>query len=1115
MPLNFGFLQENKQYKQFASACIEAEKSLVVSPATTVILSRRALELAVKWLYTFDSDLTLPYQDNLSSLIHDHTFLSVIEQELFPQLKYIIKVGNVAVHTNANVAREEAILSLRNLHNFVAWMDYCYGDDYEERVFSEEELLNSEEKRTRPEELKELYEKLSSKDRSLEELMKENEELRKSMTEKRVDNQNHYDFKRDDISEYETRKRYIDVELKLAGWEFNRDVQEEFRVMGMPNNGGIGFVDYVLLGNNGKPLAVVEAKRSSKDPNIGKQQAKLYADCLENMFNQRPVIFYSNGFETTMWDDISYPSRTVSGFYNKEELQLLIDRRTMKKPLENVTINDDITNRYYQKEAILAVCDELSMGQRKSLLVMATGSGKTRIGCSVVDVLTRHNWVKNVLFLADRTTLVRQAKNSFSNQLPHLPLCNLLDSKDSPEDARMVFSTYPTMMNAIDDAKRKDGKKLFTIGHFDLIIIDESHRSIYKKYRAIFDYFDGMLMGLTATPKDEIDKNTYEIFGLESGVPTYAYELQQAVDDKYLVDYRTIETKTKFLEEGIKYDDLSDEEKEMYDDTFEDETGEKQKDIDSSALNNWLFNKDTIDKVLQQLMEKGIKIEGGDKLGKTILFAKNHKHAAAIEERFNALYPQYKGHFAKVIDYSVNYYQALIDDFSDAKKMPQIAISVDMLDTGVDIPEVVNLVFFKKVRSKAKFWQMIGRGTRLCPSLFGNEDKQEFLIFDYCGNFDYFRANPKGTEGKIVVSLTEKIFNAKVEIARELQDLQRQNEEYIPHREEMVKGLMDSVVALNEDHFRVRQQIKFVHKFKNADVWNALQMIDVNELKSYVSPLITPLTDDELAKRFDYLMYTVELAKLQGNNATRPIRSVVETGEELSKLGSIPQIVEKREYIEKAMSEEFWEEADLFELERVRSALRDLIKFLERESQKIYYTDFKDEIMEVMENSSMYNTNDLKSYKKKVNQYLAQHKDQLAIYKLRNNKQLTKQDLETLENILWEELGTKEDYEREFRDTPITKLVRQLVGLDPQAANEAFSEFLTEERLNVNQVRFVKLIVDYVVKNGTIERAVLAEDPFRTLGSIIDLFRDNMSDVHKILGVIDEINRNSEEIAGA
>ena len=1107
---NFGFLKDKKTFSNFANACIEAERAMQVSPATCAILSRRALELAVKWVYQFDNDVKIPYQDNLSSLIHDRHFLDILDAELLPMLKYIVKLGNAAVHTNVAITRDEAVLSLHNLHQFISWIDYCYADDYTAPEFDESLLYTVEYKRERPEELHNLYEKLSAKDKSLEDLRKQNEELRQQLTANRQINQEDYDFQVDEISEFETRKRYIDLDLKLAGWEIGKNVIVEYPVQGMPNSAGEGFVDYVLLGTNGKVLAVVEAKRTSKDAKVGRQQAKLYADCVEQAQQIRPVIFYTNGFETYIWHD-DYAARRTSGFYTQDELQLIIDRRALKKTLTNIEIKEEITNRYYQKEAILAVCDAFSHNQRKTLLVMATGSGKTRTAISLVDVLTNNHWVKNVLFLADRKSLVKQAFRNFNTLLPNLSLCNMLENKSNPEDVRMVFSTYPTMMNAIDEVKSKDGDRLFTVGHFDLIIIDESHRSIYQKYKSIFDYFDGMLVGLTATPKDELDKNTYTIFDLENGVPTFAYELSKAVEDGYLVDYRTRETTLKILDDGIHYDDLSKEEQEEFDDVFEDEPNVK--DIDSSAINTFVFNKNTIDHVLEDIMKNGIKVEGGDKLGKTIIFAKNHKHAEAIKERFDLKYPEYGSDFAEVIDYSVKYYQTLIDDFSDKNKMPQIAISVDMLDTGIDVPEVINLVFFKKVRSKTKFWQMIGRGTRLCEDLFGpGMDKEYFLIFDYLRNFEYFRANEKGEEAKITQTLTEKLFNSKVDIVRELQDVQYQVEPYSTYRVQLLKEILADVRALNDENFRVRQYLQYVHKYQNAESWQALSIVKTNEVKENVSPLIAPINDNELAKRFDLLMLTIELASLQSNNATKPIRRVVDTAEVLSKLGTIPQVMAQKETIDEVRTNEFWQEASIADLERVREALRDLIRYIERSQQKIYYTDFKDEVIEITENDSILNVNDLKSYRKKVEHYLKehQHEDTLAIYKLRNNKHLTKQDVEYLEHILWSELGSKEQYEKDFGDTPITKLVRKIVGLDRQAAVEAFSTFLSEENLNLQQTKFVELIIDYVVKNGVLERQALQQDPFTALGGITVVFKDQLPKAKGILDIIDRINRNAD-----
>lgn len=1105
---NFEFLKGKNEFESFSSQCLEAEKSIIVSPATCAILSRRALELAVKWVYANDSDLVLPYQDNISSLIHNESFRELIDSSMFNIIKYIVKLGNVAVHTNKPITRGEAVLALHNLHQFVSWIDYCYANEYTARDFDENELHDGENKRIRPEELKDLYEKLSSKDRKLEELINENEELRKLRTEKRKENTENNHFKVDDISEAETRRRYIDVELKLSGWTFGKDVLIEVEIPGMPNNSGVGFADYVLYGDNGKPLAVVEAKRTSVDEKKGEQQAKLYADCLEKQYGQRPIIFLSNGFNYWIWDDCG--QRRTFGFYKKSELQLIIDRRTSKKNLNNIKISDDISNRYYQKEAITAVAEAFEKNQRKALLVCATGTGKTRTAISIVDVLSRHNWVKNILFLADRKALVKQAKNNFSKLLPNLSLCNLLDRNDNPEESRMIFSTYPTMMNAIDNTKGKDGDRLFTPGHFDLIIIDESHRSIYKKYKSIFDYFDAYLIGLTATPRDEIDKNTYSIFDLENRVPTYAYEYEKAVEDGYLVDYKTIEVKSKVMEAGIKYDDLTQEEKEEYEMLFDDDESIGDE-ISSTAVNEWLFNADTIDLVLNKLMTEGLRIEGGEKLGKTIIFAKSSRHAKAIVERFNKLYPEYGGNFAKVVEHKTPYVDAIIDDFSDKDKMPQIAVSVDMLDTGIDIPEILNLVFFKKVRSKTKFWQMIGRGTRLCPDLLGvGQDKEGFLIFDFCNNFEFFRVNPKGFEGNNVETLTEKLFNIKTALVKELQDIKYQeDEEYVNYRNDLVDELVEVVEALNEDGYLVRMHLPYIHKYKNREVWQSIGELSQNDIKEHIAPIVNSINDDELAKRFDLVMYTIQLAKLQNLGAKRGIKNVMQTAERLSKLGTIPEVKEKKAVIERVMTSEFWEEANIFDMDKVREDLRELLKYLEKVNQKIYYTNFNDMIISEESNSSMYNVNDLESYRKKVEFYLKEHQNDLAIYKLRNNKSLTEEDIKTLENVLFNELGSKSDYEKEYKETPVTVLVRKILGMDREAANEAFSEFLNNQNLNSKQIHFVKLIVDYIVKNGFIEdNRVLMEDPFRSVGSIIELFENNVTERNNLIKRINEIREN-------
>lgn len=705
--LNFTFLKKKTEFQDFAEICIEAEKGLMVSPSSCAMLTRRALEQAVHYMYKNDIDLQMPYRDNLSALVNEYTFKQIVPNDVYEGIKYIVKLGNYATHTNAKVNREEAVLALNNLYRLISWINYSYGINYQEQLpkFDPAKLpdqthmfVNKDLKEQIREILTKQKEKEAKQKEELARVIAENVELRKQGAAKRKEEKAVEYIDVNNALEWQTRKLVIDLQLKEAGWDFDTNVEVEFPVHHMPTESQDGYVDYILRGRTGKIIAVIEAKKTSANPRIGRNQAKLYADCIEKEYGLRPVIFYTNGYETYIWDDIMYPDRRISSIFSQDEIQLLIDRRDTRRSISKPVIQDAITNRYYQKEAIVRTCEDFEKGSRKALLVMATGSGKTRVAISLVDVLTKADWAKNILFLADRTALVRQAKKSFVNLLPSLTTCNLCENKDDPEVSRMIFSTYPTMMNAIDETRRKDGNRLFTPGHFDLIILDESHRSIYNRYKDIFDYFDALLIGLTATPKDSIGANTYSIFDLETGVPTYAYEYEKAVKDKYLVSYHSYETKLKFLEEGICYDDLSEEEKEEFDTLFPDTDT-----IESSQLNKFIFNLNTIDTVIRELMEHGIKIEGGDKIGKSIIFAANQNHANKIKERFDVLYPEYKGKLAEVITFNTKYAQEAIERFGKTDSYPQVAISVDMLDTGIDVPDIVNLVFFKKVRSKSKF----------------------------------------------------------------------------------------------------------------------------------------------------------------------------------------------------------------------------------------------------------------------------------------------------------------------------------------------------------------------------------------------------------------------------
>lgn len=1092
---NFDFLLKDKQFNTFSGVAIAAENTLHIDVDSCVINCRRAMEFAVKWMYSVDKALYLPYQDNLQNLMNGEDFRDIVGNDIWQRMDFIRKVGNSAAHGGRKVTGEQAELCLENLYIFLDFVAYCYGKNYKSSNFDKSLLELTPE---------EALSFVPDNNIDLSKLIEENRELKEELTARRAEQQQTYVQKPLDLSEYKTRKIYIDFMLEDAGWREGRDWLNEVELPGMPNRSEVGFADYVLYGDDGRPLAVVEAKRTCVDVSKGRQQAKLYADLLEKKYGRRPVIFLTNGFETHI-DDNRYPERKCACIYSKRDLEKLFNLQTLRTSLKNITVNKSIAGRYYQESAVKAVCSSFGeKNRRKALLVMATGSGKTRTVIALCDVLLQHGWVKNILFLADRNSLVTQAKRSFVNLLPDLSVTNLCEEKDN-YTAHCVFSTYQTMMNCIDSVKDEDGK-LFTCGHFDLVICDEAHRSIYNRYRDIFNYFDAPLVGLTATPKDEIDKNTYEVFELENGVPTYGYELAQAVKDGYLVDFMSVETKLKFIEQGIVYDDLSDEDKAAYEDTFEDENGRLPERIGSSALNEWIFNEDTIKEVLHVLMTNGLTVDYGQKLGKTIIFAKNHTHAEKILEIFNRQYPHLPG-FARVIDNYMTYAQSAIDEFSDPKKLPQIAISVDMLDTGIDVPEVLNLVFFKKVMSKAKFWQMIGRGTRLCENLLDGKDKDKFYIFDFCGNFEFFRMS-SGRPTANMMALQGAIFHLKAQIAYKLQDLAYQTDELIAFRKSLVRDMAAKVRELNRGHFAVRQHLKYVELYSSEENYKALSYEDTLLIESELAPLIIPDEDDAKAVRFDALMYGIELAYLAGKKYGKARNDLYKKVGGVAGVANIPEIMAQSESIDKLLHTNYLENAGMNEFEHIRKSLRDLMKYIPVNKLR-YDTNFDDEILSMDWKESELENDDLKNYKAKAEFYIRQHIDDEVIAKLKNNIPMTADDIKELEKILWNDLGTKEEYETEYGKKPLGEFVREIVGLDMNAAKAAFSKYLNDVNLDSRQIYFVNQIVEYIVQNGMMkDLSVLQEPPFTDRGSIVEVFTD-LSVWMGIRKVIEQVNANA------
>ena len=1103
---NFAFLKQ--EFPHVAESASYAERHVYGDPRASCFHARHALERLVKRVYKVEKTLSPPKVTNLDAYLSEPAFRGIVPEVVWQKAEYIRQAGNVAVHGNKKPAPEQALNVVRELAHVLYWAGRTYlrkgAENLHGKTF-DESLVPTLEPGAAPASVKELEARKRDLDAAADarkEVEDELEALRERLAAIKAENETVPETR--DWNESTTRRLIIDLALERAGWSLDQEHDREYEVTGMPNASGVGYADYVLWGDDGKPLAVVEAKKTTVDPAVGQQQAKLYADCLEAMHGQRPIIFYTNGYETYLWDDQAYAPRVVAGFYKKDELASLLHRRAHREPLDVTRVKNAIAGRYYQKRAIGSIGEQFGQSRRKALLVMATGSGKTRVAIALVDLLQQAGWVKRALFLADRISLVNQAVGAFKAHLPASSPVNLVTEKD--KSGRVYVCTYPTMMGLINETTGTEAR--FGVGHFDLVIIDEAHRSVYQKYGAIFRYFDSLLVGLTATPRDQVDRNTYELFELEPGVPTDAYELAIAVADGYLVPPKVQQVDLRFPREGIDYDSLSEEEQAQWEslDWGDEEDGGALPDrVNASAINNWLFNSDTVDKVLQHVMENGHTVDGGDRLAKTIIFARNHAHATFIEERFNHHYPQYAGHFARVIDHYATYPQSLLDEFSRKDKAPHIAISVDMLDTGVDIPEVANLVFFKPVYSRIKFWQMIGRGTRLCPDLFGPEDnKNDFRVFDFCFNFEFFGEHPEGIEDSGSVSLGARLFQSRVRLLTQVQGrLELDSEARLAGT--LTTDLHREVAAMNRENFIVRMQLEAVERFQQRESWEELTSSDVEVLQSEVAGLPSEIETDDIESRlFDLTALRMQLAFAEGDTGTfeQHRRRVVEIAMLLEEKSTIPVVAAQLAYLASMQESAFWENIALDGLEELRVRLRGLMSFLDKKTRTIVYTDFQDEITGVREDAAVYMPKMTGAqYEKKVQEYLKNHLDHIVIRRLRTNQPLTATDLRGLEQALVE-IG-EDDGETLLtgllarNDAPsLAHLVRSIVGLDRAAAQGAFSEFLSNRSLTTPQIRFIEMVIDQLTARGVMDPSALYEAPFSSVhaGGPEELFagKDNV-----------------------
>ncbi len=1089
---NFCFLTD--EWVTFAENAQKIESFALSDPTTSAVYARRSLEQWLRWIYAQETDLKLPDKDapSLGDLLFEPTF-KAWAGPLWPGLNLIRKVGNVAAH-EGNISVEQATAGAKSVFGLALMVARTYGQNPPEHRTFDESLLTKTAVSSVPLPTVTLSRTPETLERASDEIVSNVQQTKQA---------NPPIQKTAVLSEADTRRLYIDVQLQESGWNPDAPNVREYIL----NTGDRA--DYVLWGADGKPLAVVEAKRTTRDPRDGQQQARLYADALESQFGQRPILFYTNGYETWLWDDRRYPPRAVLGFYNADELSRLIQRRSAPA-ISSQPLNLSIAGRPYQQLVIKRVFEDFDKQHRRALLVMATGTGKTRVSAAIVDALSKAGWVKRVLFLADRNALLTQAKRDYGRYVPSLTTVDLTKEPDTGA-ARVVFSTYPTILNRIDSAW-KDGRRLYDPGHFDLVIIDEAHRSVYDKYRLLFDYFNTLLLGLTATPKADTDRDTYQLFERPQHDPTAAYELDEAIAAGWLVPPRAYPLPLKFPQRGVHYADLSEDEQEEYERKFYDpETGTVPEQIEPSALNEWLFNASTIDLVLDHLMQQGIHIEGGDKLGKTIIFARNHKHALYIEDRFNAVYPQHRGGFLELIDNYSKDPEEQIDRFKVPEQFPQIAVSVDMLDTGIDVPEVVNLVFFKPVYSAAKFWQMIGRGTRLCENLFGlGENKREFYIFDVCGNFEFFNQKPEGVKATRSTSLSERLFNLRAELAYLLPRRgTTEEQDLLPV---LLNSLYTQVAALNPDRMAVRQVLPHVERFGQRGVWNYLETDELALLRDHIAPLVAETDTEESAKRFDLLTINLQVALLQKHpSQARHIESIQELARQLTKQAHLPAVAPHVPLIRAVQQPDYWTTANVNTVESLREDLRGLITFIDAASRKTVFTNFLDELIgpvDALETIGRYGN--LANHHERVATIVRQHTDDLVIHKLRRNIPITANELDRLNEMLFAESGlqTKEAFEQAVGQQLLGVFIRQILGLEANAAQQAFADFLNNGPLNAGQMQFIQTIISRFVRHGIVDRAMLFEPPFTTQHDqgIVGVFPNDAS---RIFTIVEDINRNA------
>lgn len=903
------------------------------------------------------------------------------------------------------------------------------------------------------------------------------------------------------ISEAKTRQQIIDNRLLKSGWNINNpsQVTSELEIwVGLPEGvseplheyQGFQYADYVLLGEDGHPLAVVEAKKTSRDARIGQEQARQYAVNIQKYSGKEmPFVFYTNGNDIYFWDTERFPPRKVYGFPTKKDLERLLFLRKNQKPISQQLINRDIAGRPYQIEAIRSVFENMDKGRRKALLVMATGTGKTRTCAALIDVLMRANRAQRVLFLVDRIALRNQARDAFKEFIPDAPIWPKEGEREISTDRRIYLSTYPTMLNIIEN---KDCP--LSPHFFDLIVADESHRSIYNVYKNIFDYFDTVQLGLTATPKDAIEHNTFSLFSCDDGMPTYAYSYEEAINNKppYLSDYEVLKIRTKFQKEGIRKNNISLAEQQRL---LADGKEPEEIDYEGTDLEKKVTNRGTNALIVQEFMEESIKDNSGTLPGKSIIFAMTMKHARRLQEIFDDLYPEHKGNLAKVIvsdDARVYGKGGLLDQFVN-NDFPRVAISVDMLDTGIDVRELVNLVFAKPVFSYTKFWQMIGRGTRLLePAKLKSwcTQKDKFLIMDCWENFEYFQMNPKGKVERQTKPVPVRLFEIKLEKLGIAQSIGNTKV-----AEKTIQKLKDDVAKLPENNVVILDAKSTLDEL-TEQFWQRLNEDKLLFLQNDIAPLMRTRTgEDYKAMSFEIRVLQYSIVKLVESDKQDKKLSALEDViiEMVSDLPLTVNVVAKeKDLIEEILNSGYLAKADDTALDAMIEKIAPLMKFRDEGIKPKQDTfDLKDITSEKMyiKFGPANERVTIQKYRDKVEALVKRlEEENETLQKIKSGDSISQEEVEELAETLaeYEPYPTEENLQKAYdaRQVRFLDLIKHIMGIGglvtfPEKVSEAFAEFIAEHNtLTAKQIQFLHTLQMFIIENGSLTKKDLVREPF-------------------------------------